>query len=185
MPNYCFNTVHLAHNDPQMIERAVSAFKQQRFCEEFIPTPAALMNEEAFMWSSGCKSKQRDQLRAQLYKEYGYENGREFRIANWGSKWDIGTEGDVTVHDANNVTLSFPSAWTPITGVYQELVDLGFEVEAYYYESGVGFCGKFTNDCGDEYYEIDGDSDWVDENIPQDINEEFSISQTMCAWEEE
>lgn len=185
MPNYCFNSVHLAHNDPRMIERVITAIKQSKLCEEFLPTPEALKNEDAHRYAGGERGKEYDSLREQLQKEYGYDNAKDFHIEVWGSKWDIpNSESDVTVHDANNVTLSFASAWTPLTGLYEELVNLGFEVEAFYHESGAGFCGKFTNEFGDEYYEIEGNSAWVEENIPQDIDEEFAISQLMSGWEE-
>ena len=34
-------------------------------------------------------------------------------------------------------------------------------------------------------YNIEGDSDWVDENIPDSINTHFAISENMAMWEDE
>lgn len=58
-------------------------------------------------------------------------------------------------------------------------------VDACYYEPGMGFCGRWTSDSGDDYYNIEGDSDWVVENIPPYINEMFDISGNMEMWEDE
>jgi hypothetical protein len=37
----------------------------------------------------------------------------------------------------------------------------------------------------DDYYSIEGNSDWVKENIPQEIDQEFCISESMAEWESE
>ena len=72
----------------------------------------------------------------------------------------------------------------PPIAAYEKLVGLGFEVEAMYYEPGVSFCGEWNNG-EDLYYQIEGNSEWVRENIPEHIDEAFGISEGMEAWEEE
>jgi hypothetical protein len=37
----------------------------------------------------------------------------------------------------------------------------------------------------DDCYEIDGDSDWVLKNIPNEIDDAFGISDSMELWEDE
>jgi hypothetical protein len=61
--------------------------------------------------------------------------------------------------------------------------ELGFDVDARFYESGMGFVGRYR-DGFEETFEIAGDSKWVEENIPSDLNEEFGISEYMSEWEE-
>ena len=46
------------------------------------------------------------------------------------------------------------------------------------------FCGAWNNGC-DEYYNIDGGSQWVIDNIPDYIDSEYCISESMAEWEEE
>jgi hypothetical protein len=53
-----------------------------------------------------------------------------------------------------------------------------------YYEPGMGFCGAWM-DGEDEYYQIEGNSEWVEANIPEYIDEAFGISENMAQWEEE
>ena len=103
---------------------------------------------------------------------------------NWGTKWDVECSDAVDNLSEGSLDLWFDSAWGPPIGFYQHLESLGFTVEAYYYESGVGFCGKFE-DGEDDYIDITGDSAWVKENVPADIDECFAISDSMADWEAE
>jgi hypothetical protein len=48
----------------------------------------------------------------------------------------------------------------------------------------MNFCGKYVDGI-EEFYDIEGDSIWVTENIPVDIDTTFSISETMAEWEED
>ena len=73
------------------------------------------------------------------------------------------------------------SAWSPPTGFYEKLEDLGFTVKAYYYEGGCAFCGIWENNI-DEQYSIDGNAKWVTENIPAVLDNEFCISSNMAEW---
>jgi hypothetical protein len=105
-------------------------------------------------------------------------------VTNWGTKWDI--ECSDAIENLYNGVLDvwFDSAWGPPTKFYAHLESLGFAVEAYYYESGMMFCGKYE-DGADDSYEITGDSEWVKENIPEEIDECFAISDSMADWEAE
>jgi hypothetical protein len=42
MPNWCNNTLELAHEDPAMLERARDALNRGEFLQEFIPVPEEL-----------------------------------------------------------------------------------------------------------------------------------------------
>ena len=100
----------------------------------------------------------------------------------WGTKWETQTT-DVTLHE-NMVSVNFDTAWAPPISFFKAMEELGFGVEAYYYEPGMAFCGAYQ-DGSEAYYEIQGDSNWVVENIPSDIDEMFAISEGMEMWEEE
>jgi hypothetical protein len=66
---------------------------------------------------------------------------------------------------------------------------MGFEIEAYYNEPGMAFCGKWTGDetdSFDDYYEYSGEtSETVREVIGEDLDDYFGISEDMAQWEEE
>ena len=157
MPNWCDNNVFLQHEDESMIERAEQAFNRGEFMTEFYPCPKEL-------------------------DEWGW------CVSHWGTKWDVGISGGCgdgyVSRSQNDLMVSFASAWSPPIGFYEKLEDLGFKVKAYYYEGGCAFCGVYENG-QDDCYSIEGNSNWVIENIPEDIDSEMGISEGMANWEEE
>ena len=103
----------------------------------------------------------------------------------WGTKWDVDAYApeDVKVEDGR-ITFGFDSAWSPPVGIYAEMVEQGFSVRAYYYESGMGYCGVWEDGC-DDYWDITGmSSDQVRDAIPADLNDMMNISECMAEYEE-
>lgn len=125
MPNWCFNKLTVSHSDKSAVERFVNAYNKGSLCNEFIPEP----------------------------KDIG-DNWYGWRVDNWGTKWDVGADegtereefhglkATVVGHEAN---CSFDSAWSPPIGVYNKLVELGYNVHASYFEPGLTFCGIYHN----------------------------------------
>ena len=156
MPNWCLNKLTLTHKEPDMITKAVEAMCRGDFLNTFVP----IAEDSTVVESS----------------------------STWGTKWDVG--GDPDMVDDNyelndtEVSFTFESAWTPPIKAYAKLEELGFEVLAYYWEPGNCFCGEYS-DGNDDYYEIDGNSAWVAENIPSSIEEEFDMIEQMEMYEAE
>ena len=174
MPNWCNNGITLRHEDPAMIQRVMLG--RANLLQEFIPCPAELMETTAQMGTNEQEKVNRD--------KYGYSSWYDWSIANWGTKWDISLDS-VDNPDANTVTASFESAWSPPIAAYERLMDLGFEIEAFYYEPGMQYVGKWA-DGVDEYYELGGeDSSTVRESIGEELDDYFCISESMAEWEEE
>jgi hypothetical protein len=64
-------------------------------------------------------------------------------------------------------------------------MEQGFEVEAFYYEPGMQFVGKWVDGI-DEYYELGGeDSTTVRASIGEELDDYFCISESMVEWEED
>lgn len=156
MPNWCGNHLTLTHENPEMITRAITAFKQERLLNEFIPQPA----DTGDSWYVWC-------------------------VDNWGTKWDVGRkDGDgITSSDSNSVSFDFDSAWSPPIRAYEKLMQQGFDVHATYYEPGNNFVGEF--DGSDDCYEIPETADEVADEIPKHLDEEWGISEYMRDCEEE
>lgn len=162
MPNFCNNVVTLMHDDCSMLERAANAVQQGKLLQEFIkPEDADHLDE---LWT------------------------RE----NWGCKWDVGDDDSITEFDEENnvLDLYFDSPWTPPIAAYETLVsEYGFTIQAYFYEPGNEFCGSWEGDPDLGFdlqeFDIEGNSDWVEENIPEIINDIFSISENMRIDEED
>ena len=163
MPNWCDNTLNLTHEDPSQIDRAIEAFKQGKLCEEFHPVPPELL------------------------EDHGIGTGwYSWRVNNWGTKWDVGgeTAGHVERLDDNNVYFAFESAWSPPIQFYQFLEEeLGFVVNAMYYEPGMGFAGRFYD--GEDQFVQWTSLEEARELLDDDLNEAFGIIENMEQWEEE
>ena len=184
MPNWCDNTVELYHEDPKMIDRAVDALNRGEFLNEFIAVPEDL---KIVAGRLGDETEQKElEIKEELNRlTYGYTNWYDYCVGEWGTKWDVGNEGGQTRKDPNSVTCSFESAWSPPTRAYEKLLDLGFEVRAYYYEPGMAFAGIWNNG-DDEFYEFGGMSAAdVANEFPSELDEMFGISESMAEWEAE
>lgn len=157
MPNWCQNHVRFSHNDPEMIAKLVNAANDEKLFNTFVPRPEE-KEEEWYNWN----------------------------IQNWGTKWEVEIyeEAFAEAERPDTVVLGFDSAWAPPIGFYEKMEELGFDIEAYYYEPGMQFCGRYA-DGFDEYVEIEGDSKWVKEFVPEYIDEVFDISGAMADWEEQ
>lgn len=177
MPNWCSNTLNLTHEDPAMIARAKTSFAEGRFLDEFIPVPAELKDTT----SPNLDEKSADQLQA----KYGATDWYGFCTGRWGTKWDVGDPSGVDSYTDHELNLYFDSAWSPPIGAYESLMDLGFTVYATYYESGCAFAGIWDNGM-DDYYDLSGmNSEDIQQQLPQELDEAFGISESMAEYEAE
>ena len=184
MPNWCNNSVVITHDFPEMIDRARTAFKEGRFLNEFIPVPQELVDTVSGGYSDAEEQRKLDEQISKNLETHGYKDWYDFCINEWGTKWDIGNEGECQdVEDG--LQLTFDSAWSPPIEAYARLEEQGFHIEAMYYEPGVAFCGEYITGIGENTITITGDSNWVEANVPELIDEAFAISEGMAEWEEE
>lgn len=173
MPNWCNNNVTFTHSDLAMIKRVVDAYNDDRLFREFFPCPEELTEA----------SSPNDKNPDEMLEKYDAADWYSWCVNNWGTKWDVQSV-DAVEADGNSVSLYFDSAWSPPIQFYANMEEeLGFEVKAYYYEPGMAFCGSYA-DGEEDHYDITGNSDWVQENIPKELDEMFAISENMSEWEQ-
>ena len=186
MPNWCDNTVTLEHTDPAMIERAKKAFAEGKFLEEFIPVPASLHIVSGRVGDKD--SPEQIALEAQEEanrKAHGYATWYDFCVNEWGTKWDVGADGNPAQDIPGGLMLGFDSAWAPPIQAYEKLIDMGFRIRAMYYEGGMAYAGIFDEN-GDDYYDYGGlDSAGIAETLPVELDEAFCISESVAEWEAE
>lgn len=185
MPNWCNNNLVLEHDDPAMIKRAYDALERCEFLQEFIPVPKELT--ETIAGSYGDEEKQKAleaQEKANLEK-YGYSNWYDYCVGEWGTKWDVGDQGASDIHpEGKMLHTSFDSAWAPPTRAYAKLEELGFRVEAQYYESGMCYAGTYKDGC-DEEVNLEGmTADDIERDYPE-LDECFGISESIREYEAE
>ena len=170
MPNWCENSVKLTHQDPAMIKRVEDAFNQERLFDEFTPTPKELNYPEGFEegYSDELVLRWEEQKKSNLEK-YGYSDWYGFHIAEWGTKWEAETDKEYITTDGNRADLYFRTAWSPPIPFYSKLLQLGFQIEAYYYGEGNDFAGKWIDGESTEYEITDFNS------VPDEIVDAFGI----------
>lgn len=156
MPNWCLNNLELSHPDPAMLEKAVKAWNDGGLLSVLVPEPDYSVTPVLPAFPDIRKNND------PVDPEQAWW---DWRVVNWGTKWDVGyrTENDnrAEIKDGKMVVF-FESAWSPPTEAYKVMEEHGFEILAYYDEPGIGFCGKYSTEYGDETYSYD-------ESIPEDV----------------
>jgi hypothetical protein len=109
----------------------------------------------------------------------------EWNISNWGTKWDVILE-NVDRVDEYTLNAAFDSAWSPPIEAYRQLEDMGFEIEAKFYEPGMAFVGSYDTENGEFSIDISGfTSDTVREAIGEELDDYFGISEEKAQYEDE
>jgi len=187
MPNWCNNDLVLKHEDATMIDRAEKAFNERRLLNEFVPVPEELRETTAGFLGEGTYAQRLLTLREQLNIEFfGHSNWWDFCVNEWGTKWDVGGDDGHCERSGNVLTLAFDSAWSPPVNAYEKMAELGFQIAAYYHESGMGFCGSWNSEDGDAEFSLEGvTSKNIHKRIPIDIIENFDLKEELENYEEE
>jgi len=148
MPNHTDNRVTLSHADSQKIDAIYNVMNTDdtELLNHIIPMPPE--EEIASGWY-------------------------DWRLDNWGTKWDI-YETHCNRIDANTLSMTFYTAWSPPIPVFDKLVDMGFEVNARYLDEGWMYIGEYDNG-----------EDWMTDNVEgvvdtrPELDDEFDISQYL------
>ena len=126
-------------------------------------------------------------------------NWYDWRVTNWGTKWDVSDEGLEYVDNGDGTSVIqgwFDSAWGPPIEAYNTFLDDmdGCSIEATYEEGGMDFAGIYTD--GDDQY-MEGLSEWCEavvkgtcalEDTPelfQKLEDEFELIENRREWIEE
>jgi hypothetical protein len=129
------------------------------------------------------KSEDKDFFSAVRPRPLTEENWYEWNVNNWGTKWSPSVY-DFNREDDNTIWVSFDSAWSPPVSLYEFMNEEGYDVRAYYHESGMGFVGKFE-DGFDDYYEYDISELESLEQLPEDLVEYADLMTWHENWVEE
>jgi hypothetical protein len=184
MPNWCNNNLVLEHDDPAMITRAYDALERCEFLQEFIPVPEDLQIVAGSV-GDPVEQKELERKTAENVKKYGYGNWYDYCVGEWGTKWDVGGQGQSDIHpDGRMLHASFDSAWSPPVNAYAKLEALGFRVEAQFYESGMAFAGTYSDGNCDDFSLEDMSADDIERDYPE-LDEAFGISESIREYEAE
>lgn len=148
MPNHTDNRVILSHADSKMIDDIYNVMNTDdaSLLQHIIPMNEALLDGGDWY---------------------------EWRLDNWGTKWDI-YETHCTRIDANTLSITFYTAWSPPIPVFDKLTDMGYEINARYLDEGWMYVGEYVD--GFDWSTADVES--ISEVRPE-LDDEFGISEMM------
>ena len=155
MPNWCQNVAYINHEDKKLVED----FK-------------AKIDED--------KEKIFEHFLPNPTGEWDYA----WSCENWGCKWDA-SPYEYYINEDGALYLSFDTAWGPPVVFYEYLYQEGYDVEAFYNEEGMAFCGWFIDGEDNQYAYSDMSADEMEESLPARLDEMFCISQYQRDREEE
>ena len=186
MPNWCNNWVELTHEDPEMIKKAFTGLENGELLQTLVPCPQELRDTVSGFLGDGDEQKKLEEQSARNVEKYGFANWYDWCVNNWGTKWDVGEQGNNDIHpNGLLLTAGFDSAWSPPVEAYNKLQELGFKVRAMYYEPGMAFAGIYE-DGDDDCYNLESmDSFQVSQAIPSELSDMFGIVESMQEYEAE
>ena len=172
MPNWCMNVLRVKGEEAKVKDFAEKFEKDG--ISAFYPTPKELENTTAPAESNEPKKAEEN------IKKYGYADWYDWRIAHWGTKWDV-ADLYVLGRKEDETIFRFDTAWAPPLRAFEKIAsmypELRFELE--YEEPGMGFFGKAVYEDGelvsnDEYDWGDRFEDgWWIYRYMIDLDEEF------------
>ncbi len=129
----------------------------------------------------------------------GFNNWYDWRVQNWGTKWDVDLEGLEFTDNGDgtaSITGWFDSAWAPPIEAYNTfLEDMdGCTLSADYHEPGMDFAGIYTD--GDDQY-MEGLGEWCEAVVKgttsigdtpelfQTLDDTFELVEGARDWIEE
>jgi len=112
-------------------------------------------------------------------------------VANWGTKWDISTEGLEYTDNGDGtaeITGWFDSAWSPpIEALHALSQDWdSCYIELLYEEPGMCFVGCWDSEGADDHYEYNEfTSETIKDNVPAYLVEHFALDERLDMYEQE
>ena len=192
MPNYCNNNIVITGPNSVIdkIEKIANGDKGD-LLQYFYPMPEALKDTTAPLPKDATK-EEKAKAKENL-KKYGYDNWYDWRVENWGTKWDIMEFYNINRkeigEDESEISLGFDTAWAPALGAYEKFIDenSNCSLKAYYYEPGCDFMGEWDNGM-DSCFEVAKyglDDDFWKQGIGSTLDDYFGITESMAQYLED
>ncbi len=206
MPNWCDNQITITGPN-SVIDKIEKIVKEEENTDlsskEKGETPGLLqfmapMPEELMETEAGPIAKtKKEKLARQIRKlEFGAENWYDWRVNNWGTKWELcefyGVDRQYLTEQSegeSTISFAFSSAWSPPIGAYEKFLENNSDcsIRAYYYEGGCDFMGLWEDGVDDCYAPSDYKStdDFWQDGIGSTLDDTFNITESMAEYEQE
>ena len=198
MPNWCSNTFSIKGPKAKIEALYNQAIKDEDngggLLQAMKPMPNSLHIRAGCFGVNTPEQKELEKAEISNLKDHGYKNWWDWRVTEWGTKWEVSTEGfEGSLHadDEGNAEINgwFDSAWAPPCYAFDTYIQKNTDVEAplEYQEPGMCFVGRWEGAngiSGDDYYDYSNEnSDTVRELIGDDLDENWGISESMAEYE--
>ena len=179
MPNWCSNTLIVEGDLNELVDFKSKVLVPSETTkgdldftmEGLHPTPKELLEMTSpVMWRGELHDeegqKEFENHVKELEKKYGYTDWYNWRVDNWGTKWDAG-DSYVDERDGESLCINYTTAWGPnsmfVHYASKQFPNLHFKLS--YEEPGMGFCGCYEVKNGGEDFDdlMEGDLEWKDE----------------------
>ena len=206
MPNWCNNNISITGPN-SVIDKIEKIVKEEENTDlsskEKGETPGLLqfmapMPEELMETEAGpiAKTKKEKLARQTRKLEFGAENWYDWRVNNWGTKWELcefyGVDRQYLTEQSegeSTISFAFSSAWSPPIGAYEKFLENNSDcsIRAYYYEGGCDFMGLWEDGVDDCYAPSDYKStdDFWQDGIGSTLDDTFNITESMAEYEQE
>ena len=180
MPNWCNNTITLTGPKEKITAIYNKAKEDNAFLQQLKPMPTQLEDTTSPAPKEGKVQPLVD----------GHDNWYDWRVENWGTKWDVDMDGLELSDDGTTITGWFDSAWAPPIHAYEYFLtdNEDCSISSLYYEGGMDFAGKWEDFADMTVTPGDFTADEMEDpnsGLIYDINENFNMSEWIREYEEE
>jgi len=180
MPNWCNNTITLTGPKEKITAIYAKAKEDNALLQQLKPMPEAL---------EGTTSPSPTEGKVQPLVD-GFDNWYDWRVQNWGTKWDVDADNLELSEDGTTIEGWFDSAWAPPIHAYEYFLtdNEDCSIKSYYYEGGMDFGGLWEDFADAEVTMSDFTADEMEDpssGLIYDLNEHFNFSEYVREYEEE
>ena len=180
MPNWCNNTITLTGPKEKITAIYNKAKEDNALLQQLKPMPEALEDTTSPAPKEGKVQPLVD----------GFDNWYDWRVENWGTKWDVDADYLELSDDGTTITGWFDSAWAPPIHAYEFFLTENEDcsISSLYYEGGMDFAGKWEDFADMTVTPGDFTADEMEDpnsGLIYDINENFNMSEWVRENEEE
>jgi len=182
MPNWCNNTIRLTGPKEKIKSIFDKAKESNEFLQQLHPMPKELEGTTSPAPTDGEPQPLVD----------GHDNWYDWRVENWGTKWDVDMDGLELVENDDSATIQgwFDSAWAPPTGAYGYFLanNEDCSIHSYFYEGGMDFAGEWDDGSDTTINPSEYTADQMEDpngGLIYELNEHFNFSEFVREYEEE
>jgi hypothetical protein len=190
MPNWCLNNLHVEGdlNALQDFKKRVLVQSDENdeiltfTMERLMPTPKELLEMTAPVMWRGDENDTDGKLEfektvSELKEKYGYTDWYDWRVDNWGTKWDA-AESYILDDEDKFLNIEYNTAWGPnIEWVrFAAKVYPSLKFKLLFEEPGCNFCGIYEV-TGDDEDLMESDLEWIDPDTDRKVSYDSEIER--------